>query len=124
MRHLIVNVTTAADGTVTAFSPKFSGMIHQIEYVKDGSNAFADGVDFTITGEATGVGLWTESNVNATAVRAPRQPTHSQVGAAALYASAGTAVNDRIAMANDRVRIVLAQGGNAKVGRFHILVDG
>lgn len=124
MRRLIVNVTTAADGTVTAFSPKFSGMIHQIEYVKDGSNAFADGVDFTITGEATGVGLWTESNVNATAVRAPRQPTHSQVGAAALYASAGTAVNDRVAMANDRVRIVLAQGGNAKVGRFHILVDG
>lgn len=128
MRRYRVSVTTAADGSVTAYSPRFSGMIHQIEYVKDtasaGANAFADGVDFTIIGEATGIGLWTESNVNASAVRAPRQPTHSQAGAAALYAAGGTAINDRVALANDRVKIVLAQGGNAKVGAFHILVDG
>ncbi len=84
---------------------------------------FADGVDFAITGEATGIGLWTESNVNAAAVRAPRQPTHSQVGAALLYAAGGTAVTDKIGIANDRAEIVIAQGGNAKSGAFHILVD-
>jgi hypothetical protein len=28
-----------------------------------------------------------------------------------------------IALANDRVKIALAQGGNAKVGVFHVLVD-
>lgn len=126
MRRYTVSVTTAADGTVTAYTPRFSGEIHQIEYVKDtasaGANAYADGVDFTITGEKTGVGLWTESNVNASAVRAPRQATHSQVGVASLYAAGGTAVQSRVAMGNDRVKIVLAQGGNAKVGAFHILV--
>ena len=123
MRRYKVRVTTAADGTVTAYSPRLSGKIQQIEYVKDGSNAYTDGVDFTITGEASGIGLWTEANVNASAVRAPRQPAHSQAGVALLYASGGTAVTDRIGLGNDRVKIVLAQGGNAKVGTFHITVD-
>ncbi|MFZ5736315.1 MAG: hypothetical protein ACOY6K_05470 [Pseudomonadota bacterium] len=120
MRRYKVTVTTAADGTATAYTPRLSGKINQIEYVK---TDFADGVDFTITGEATGIGLWTESNVNAAAVRAPRQPTHSQVGVALLYAASGTAVADRIALASDRVKIAIAQGGNAKSGTFHVLVD-
>ena len=120
MKRFIVTATTAADGTVTAYTPRgVNGEIHQIEYVK---TDFADGVDFTITGEATGVSLWAESNVNASAVRAPRQPTHSQAGVASLYAAGGTAVQARVAMANDRVKIMIAQGGNAKVGTFHILV--
>lgn len=122
MRRFKVTVTTAADGTVTAYSPRISGKIHQIEYVKPGAGSYDDGVDFTITGEATGINIWTESNVNATAVRAPRAPTHSQVGVAATLDGTRAAL-DKIALASDRVKIVLAQGGNAKVGAFHILVD-
>lgn len=126
MKRFKVTVTTAADGTAMAYSPRISGEIHQIEYVKDaaaaGANAFAAGVDFAITGEATGVGLWTENDVNASAVRAPRQPTHSQAGVASLYAAGGTAVQARVALANDRVKIAVSSGGNTKVGAFHILV--
>lgn len=120
MRRYEVDITTDASGNAIAYSPRIRGKIHQIEYVK---TDFANGVDFTITGEATGIGIWTESDVNASAVRAPRLPTHSQVGVAALYASAGTAVADKIALAGDRVKIAIAQGGNAKSGTFHILVD-
>jgi len=121
MRRFTVTVTTAADGTATAYSPRgINGKIHQIEYVK---TDYANGVDFTITGEATGVNLWTQSDVNASAVVAPRAPTHSQAGVASLYAAGGTAVQAPIALANDRVKIVIAQGGATKVGTFHILVD-
>lgn len=123
MRRYKVTVTTAADGTATAYTPRVSGKVHQIEYVKPGSGNYDDGVDFAITGEATGVNLWTESNVNASAVRAPRMATHSQAGVAALYAAGGTGVFERVALASDRVKIVLAQGGNAKVGAFHVLID-
>jgi hypothetical protein len=43
---------------------------------------------------------------------------------AALYAAGGSAVNDLIRLGSgDRVKIVLAQGGNAKVGAFHIVVE-
>jgi hypothetical protein len=121
MKRYTVSVTTAADGSATAYSPRrISGKIHQIEYVK---GDFADGVDFTIEGEATGIDLWVESNVNASAVRAPRQSTHSAAGAAALFAAGGTGVLEPIAVANDRVKIGIAQGGNTKTGTFHILVD-
>lgn len=122
MRRIKVTVTTAADGTATAYTPRFAGEIHQIEYLKDGANGYATGVDFTITGEATGINLWTQNNVDASAVVAPRQPTHSQLGVASLYAASGTAVQARVALASDRAKIVLAQGGNGKVGAFHFLV--
>lgn len=120
LRRFSVAVTTASDGTATAYSPTLSGYIHDIEYVK---TDYADGVDFTITGEATGRNIWTESNVNAAVVKAIRQPTYSQAGVAALYAAGGTAINERIALARDRVKIVLAQGGATKTGTFVITVD-
>lgn len=123
MRRYTVRVTTDGSGDATAYTPRIRGLVHQIEYVKPGAASYTDGVDFTITGEATGVNLWTEANVNASAIRAPRQPVHSQVGAASLYAAGGTAVQDRVAVAADRIKIVIAQGGAAKVGTFHVLVD-
>lgn len=120
IRRFPITVTTAADGSATAYSPYLSGYINAIEYVK---TDYADGVDFTITGEATGQTIWTESNVNAAKVCLPRAATHTTAGVAALYAAGGTAVLDRIALGRDRVKIVLAQGGATKTGVFHIVVD-
>ncbi|CAB4196181.1 hypothetical protein UFOVP1299_60 [uncultured Caudovirales phage] len=119
-RRLIVAVTTAADGSATAYSePITSGTLSQIRYVK---TDFADGSTFTITSEATGETLWTEAAVNASATRAPRQPTHTTAGVASLYAGAGTAVNDKIALASDRIKVVIASGGDTKIGAFHFLM--
>ena len=114
-----ISVTTASDGSATAYSPVVTGLLSQIRYVK---TDFADGVDFTITAEATGETLWSELNVNASATKAPRQPSHGTDGAASLYAAAGTAVQVPIALANDRVKIVIASGGAAKTGTFHIVL--
>jgi hypothetical protein len=120
MKRFKVRVTTAADGSATAYTPRLSGKLCSIHYVK---TDFADGVDFTITSEATGQSLWTDTNINASEVVNPRVPTHDQVGAALLFAAGGTAVADKIALASDRVKILIAAGGNAKIGTFHVLVD-
>lgn len=121
-RRLTVAVTTASDGSATVYSdPIQYGSLSQIRYVKDGSNGFADGSTFTITAEGTGETLWTESSVNASATRAPRQATHSTAGAASLYAST-FAVNDKIAIVNDRIKIVIASGGATKTGIFHFVL--
>lgn len=120
MRRFKVTLTTAADGTVTGYTPRVAGVLHSIRYVK---GDFADGVDFTITSEATGETLWTESDVNASKSCYPRAATHSNAGVAALYAAGGVAVLDKIALGGDRVKIAIAQGGNAKSGTFHVLVD-
>lgn len=120
MRRFKVTVTTASDGSATAYTPRLSGKLHQIEYVK---TDFADGVDFTITSEATGKTLWTQSDVNASAVVAPRSATHSTAGVASLYASGGTAVQDKPALGRDRIKIVIGSGGDTKTGTFHFLVE-
>lgn len=120
IRRFIVPVVTAADGSATAYSPYLSGYVHSIQYVK---TDFADGVDFTITADATGQTLWTESDVNAAVTKLPRTGIASTAGVAALYAAGGTAVMERIAVGRDRVKIVIAQGGNVKSGSFTILVD-
>lgn len=120
-QRLVVAVTTIADGSATAYSDgPVTGKVSQIRYVK---STFSDGVDFTITSDATGETIWTESNVNATATRAPRQPTHDTAGAASLYAAGGAAVNDKIALANDRIKIVIAAGGDTKLGTFHFVIE-
>ena len=120
LRRFTVAATTDASGDATAYSPALSGYIHDIQYVK---TDYADGVDFTITGETTTRSIWAESNVNAATIKAIRQPTYSQAGVAALYASGGVAVNDRVAIVRERIKFVIAQGGNTKVGTFYVTVD-
>jgi Na+-translocating ferredoxin:NAD+ oxidoreductase RnfC subunit len=119
-QRLVVAVTTAADGSATAYTEgPVTGKVSQIRYVK---TDYANGVDFTITSEATGETIWTESDVNASATRAPRQATHSTAGVASLYA-ATFAVNDKIALANDRIKIIIGSGGDTKLGTFHFVIE-
>lgn len=120
MKRYKVAVTVNASGDATAYTPRLSGELCAIHYVK---TDFADGVDFTITSEATGQSLWTDTNINASEVVQPRAPTHDQAGAALLYAAGGVAVGTKIALANDRAKIVVAAGGVSKTGTFHFLVD-
>ena len=118
-RHT-VSVTTDGSGAATDYSEVLSGRLSQIRYVK---TDFANGSTFLITAEATGETLWSESNVDASATRAPRQATHTVLGAAALYAGSGVAVLDHIVLAADRVKIVVSSGGATKTGTFYIVVE-
>ena len=115
-----VSVTTAADGSATAYSAVIPhGLIEHIRYIK---TDFADGSTITFTVDGTGEAVWAESSVNASATRAPRQATHGATGTALVYASTD-AVADKIAVSADRIKIVVASGGNAKTGTFHIYVS-
>lgn len=120
LRRTSITVTTAADGTATAYLGPLSGYLSSIHYVKDD---FTDGVDFTITAEATGETLWTEANVNASAVKRPLGDAHTTAGVAKLYAAGGTAVGVPIALSRDRIKIVIASGGNATSGTFIAVLD-
>lgn len=120
IRRFEKTVVTDASGNATEYTPHLSGYLVSAQYVK---TDYADGVDFTITAEANGQAIWTEADVNAAVTKAPRLATHTVAGVAALYASGGVAVLDKIALGRDRIKIVLAQGGNTKTGKFVFLVD-
>jgi hypothetical protein len=120
-RHTIA-ITTAADGTATAYSPMITGRILTVRYVKPGTDPLADTVDMTMTLEATGQAVLSKTDVSASFTAAPRQATHDVDGAASLYAAGGEPVEDHICAATDRLKIVLAQGGDSKAGSIIITV--
>ncbi|HRP26035.1 hypothetical protein, partial [Thauera sp.] len=114
-------ITVDADGDAEVYTPKIFGHLVSVRYVK---TDFADGVDFVVTNETTGETVWSEEAVNASASRYPRAATHTTAGAASLYASGGTAVQGRIAIGGDRLKIVVADGGVSKSGTLHFLIEG
>ncbi len=118
-RHTVV-VTTITGGTATAYTTdKITGRVLSIRYVKDD---YAAGVDFTITGETTGISIWSQLNVNASVTLAPRQVTRDVAGLVSRYAGGGEPVEDYIILADERIKIAIAQGGDGKAGTFHILI--
>lgn len=115
-------VTTIANGTATAYSANtYNGNIQSIAYVK---TDFADGVGFTITTENTGQTVWAQSNVNASATKAPRQTIHDTAGGIIQHGGAAPLLTDHIQLVDERLKIVIAQGGDAKTGTFQFVVGG
>lgn len=114
-----VTIVTDASGDAIGYTPVISGKILNIIYTK---TDYAAGVDFAITAESSGLGLWTEADVNASKVVAPKQPTHTQVGVA--NATAGDVLLDDIYVTNERVKIVVDDGGDTKTGTFKVIIGG
>jgi len=108
-----VSVTTAADGSATSYSAVITGRILEVRYAK---TDFADGVDFTITLERSGANIWTDTNINASERIKPIAQAQGVDGAdiADEYGP--------IYACQDRVKIVIASGGDTKSGAFEILV--
>jgi len=122
IKHTVTVTTGASDGKGSGFTPVVNGRILNIIYTKASSGNYADTVDFVVTTEDTAITIWDQDNVTATATVAPRQAIHSTTGTAALYAAEGTAVNDFIYVANERIKIAVENGGNSKTGTFTVIV--
>lgn len=123
VQRFTITAAVNASGDATAYTTDpITGRIINIIYVPDGSNPYDNTADFVFTGDITGVAVLTKTNVSGAFTSAPRQATHGTDGAASLYAAAGTAVNDHIYLANERLKLVVAQGGNAKTGSFIVIV--
>lgn len=127
IRKFTVAVTTNSDGDATAYTAadstgnaeQINGEVISLQYVK---TDFVNGVDFTITDETAGQTIWDEDSVDAAKTVAPQQATHSTVGVASLYAGSGEPVETPIVVANERIKIAIANGGNTKSGSFIIKV--
>lgn len=122
-RHEVALLTDGS-GDQTAYTEVTTGRVVQVRYVPDGSSPLDTGADLTITGEKSGVNILTRANIGTSAfTAAPRQPTHSSTdGVASLYAAGGAAVNGDVVVAEERIKVVVAQGGAAKAGTLHIYV--
>lgn len=111
--------TDPADGTASLLTDKFLGRVIAIQYVKDD---YANGVDFTITGNISGQTIWTQVDVDASVVVYPRTQVHSTAGVGLTY-DATQKVSEPPLLIDEQIKIAIAQGGNSKKGKFIFVID-
>lgn len=119
--HKIAVTTHVSTGGATVYtSGLVNGHVDAIRYVK---GDFSNGSTMVATGENTGIAIWSESNVDASATRYPRAATQDILGAASLFVAAGEPVETKIAIADERIKIIITSAGNSKTGTFYILTS-
>lgn len=118
-----LTLTVNASGAATVYTAAaIVGRVLQIRYVPDATVPLATGTDLTITGEDTGVAIATLTDIGTSAfTKVPRQATHGVTGTALVYAGTD-AVAEPPYVAGERIKCVVAQGGDSKTGVLHILV--
>ena len=114
-----VTITTAATGGAgTGYVGPCNGEIKRIAYVKDDYSA---GCDFVVTTEETAQAIWTGTAINATVALCPHQAVSGNTGTAATYDGTRPVLAPMV-VANERIKIAVADGGVSKAGTFYIWV--
>lgn len=116
-------VTTDSTGAAEVEAGPFTGKLVNVIYTKPATGGYTDGVDFDLVTE-TGIDVWNEDDVDASKTVAPQQPLHSSAGVALVYAAAGEAITGPIYLANEKITITIANGGDTKSGQFDFIVIG
>lgn len=122
-----VTVTTDSSGDGTGYISVGNGRVLSIHYTVTGTpfleaTSPTNGFDFTITTEDTLQNLWVETGITAAKTVAPRQSVSDLVGAVTYYNDeSDEPVVEHVYIANERVKIVVANGGSVLTGDFTVL---
>lgn len=120
-KHEVI-ITTDESGDGVGYTPPVNGRVLAISYIKPAEGGYADTVDFVVQTEDSAVIVWDEDNITASKAVYPRAGTHTTAGVAAVYAAAGEPVLDYIPVADERLEITVANGGDAGTGTFFVIV--
>ena len=119
LARVSVPVTTDASGDATAYSEEVTGRVLQMRYVPDGTSPLDTGADIVVTGDVSGAEILTQADIGTSAfTAAPRQATHNAVDGTAANYAATFPVNDYVWVAQERIKVVVANGGNTLSGTF------
>jgi len=117
--------TTASDGSLTCYSTSANGPAYAFGRVIAVVYTFDDfdaGSTMTLSTEGTGQTIWTEANVDATAIRYPRLQVHSSAGVARTY-NGTQPVCVAPMVCHERLKMIVASGGDSKKGTWDVYVD-
>lgn len=122
-RHLVA-VTTTTGGAAEEYTPPVTGRVVCIRFT---DTSFASTADLTITSEESLQNIWTESNVVASKTVYPlaygNTVSGGQLTASGAILASGSAAFVPIVLANERIKIVVAQGGNEASAVFEAVVQ-
>ena len=110
--------TTDASGDLTVYSNEaYSGEVYAVQTI-DGT--LDDGVDITVTSETAdslNIPILTKANFNTDGIYYPRTVANQ------VSDGAASTVYDVKPLASGRIKMVLAQGGNAKSGGCIVYIE-
>ena len=116
----IADITTDASGDATVYlshglNRKPNGFLVALKYTP---GTLETGADLTITGESSGIPILTIANAGTSVVfYYPRALSNAVADGAA-----GTVNTEFIPIKDERIKVVVAQGGNAKAGSIEAIL--
>lgn len=118
LTRVSVPVLTNAEGSATAYTPALNGVVRSVRYIKPTSGGLDAGSDIDIVTDKGAVVVWDKDDLAASAVIYPMVQAQDNTGAdvAGSYAP--------IPVCDERIKITVANGGNAGVGTFEFLIEG
>ena len=126
VKKFSVAVTTNSSGAVTGYTAPVSGRVLAIAYVPHASTPLDTNADIVVTANTSAIAILSKANIGLSATSwHPRAATVAVTdGSALLYAAGGAAVCDAVPVADEAIKIVVAQGDDTKSGTFYVYVDG
>ena len=113
-----VAVTTSALGAAVAYSPQCNGLIRTVEYIKPTSGGLDAATDIDIIADVSGAVIWTNDDLSASKVIHPLTQAQDNTGADITGAYAP------ICLADERIKITVANGGDSLSGTFIFTIEG
>lgn len=116
----VTEIVTDASGNATVYltlgtNRKPNGFLVSLKYIP---GTIDTGADLTITGENSGVPILTQANAGTgTLFLYPRALSH-----AVADGTASSSGSEYIPLKDDRIKVVVAQGGSTKTGSIEALI--
>lgn len=118
LSRFTVNVTTSALGAAVVYSPQCNGLVRTVEYIKPTSDGLDVATDVDIVADVSGAVIWTNDDLAASKVIHPLTQAQDNTGADIVGAYAP------ICLADERIKITVANGGNTLSGAFIFTIEG
>ena len=118
LTRVSVPVVTSALGAAVVYTPALNGMIRSARYIKPSSGGLDGGTDIDIVTDKGAVVVWDKDNLAASTVIYPMVQAQDNAGADVVGSYAPIPVCD------ERIKITVANGGDAGAGTFEFLIEG
>jgi len=116
-----VAIAVDASGDATVYSSVIRGTLRHLRYLP---GTLDTGADLTVTLETSGIEVLAKLNAGTSDITySPQQKVQKNADGADALFSTGNEVRTPIFIANERVKIVVAQGGVSMAGSIIIVWD-
>lgn len=118
LTRVSVAVVTDESGDAVVYTPALNGVVRSVRYIKPTSGGLDNNSDIDIVTDKGAVVVWDKDNLAASAVIYPMVQAQDNAGAdvAGSYAP--------IPVCDERIKITVANGGNAGTGTFEFIIEG